>query len=236
MTLTGLDAVSAALRKIGVLGSGDTADASDATDGLSECNRMLGSWSNDGLLIPAITSESPLTLTPGVATVTLGALGNITTRPQKIVAALLRDGTLDNPMRILTPEEYAAITAKTVQTTIPYALYDDGGYPQRTITLYPVPSAAKQLVLFTQRPLTEIATLSTQIILPPGYDDTIIYNLADRLAGEYGKQLSPKDMARASALLQQLRRANHRPMLARCDEAIAGQGRRMNIFSGGFNQ
>ena len=79
---TARDLVSAALRKIGALGAGETATAEAATDGLSELNRMLGSWSNEGLLIHAITQESPQTLTAGDSTVTMGNSGDITSRPQ----------------------------------------------------------------------------------------------------------------------------------------------------------
>lgn len=222
--MTGRDVVSAALRKIGALAPGETLVASEASDGLSELNRMLATWSTDGLTIYAITEESPLTLTPGDSTVTLGASGDITTRPQKIEKALIRDGSTDYPVHILTLEEYARIADKTVQSTYPHSLYDDGGYPQRTIKLYPVPNAAHSLVLFTKRALTAIASLATEISFPPGYEDALVYNLAVRLAHEYGRPLDAVVLELASISYAGIKRSNHRPSYLQCDPAVAVRG------------
>lgn len=232
--MTGRDLISAQLRKINALAPGESIDAQEAMDGLAETNRMLSSWSNEGLLIYAITAESPIALTPGDATYTLGTSGDITTRPQKIEKAVIRDGSYDlSPMRILTLDEFSAIPNKSAQSTYPYSIYDDGGYPLRTITLYPVPSAAKQLVLFTKRPLTEIASLSTELSFPPGYEDALVYNGAIRLAPEYEKQVSAEVAKIASDALAGIKRANHRPALLRCDDAVVGCGG-FDILTGGY--
>lgn len=230
--MTGRDVVSAALRKIGALAPSESLGASDAADGLSELNRMLSSWSNDGLLIYAITAEVTLTLTGGQATYTLGASGDITTRPQKIEKALIRDGTVDYPVRVLSLEEFSVIPQKSTQSTYPLDLYDDGGYPQRTITLYPVPFASKSLVLFTKRPLTTISTLDTAVSFPPGYEDALIYNLGLRLAPEYGKAITDVVAMMASDSLAAIKRANHRSGYLKCDAGLV-RGAGFNIYTGG---
>lgn len=230
--MTGRDLVSASLRKIGAIASGDTLDSQEATDGLAELNRMLGTWSNEGLMIPAVSEEAPITLVSGQASYTLGPSGDLTTRPLSIEKAVIRDGTMDYPpMRILTLDEFAAIPDKSVQSTIPYALYDAGGFPERTITLYPEPSEAKELVLWTKRALSSVA-LDTTISLPPGYEDTLVYNLAIRLAPEYGRAVSQEVATAATESKNALRRANYKPRLLQCDLAVAG-GRSCSIYSGG---
>lgn len=234
--MTGRDWVSASLRKIGALAPGETIAAAEASDGLDEGNRMLGSWSNDGLLIPSINAETPITLIGGQATYTLGASGDITTRPQKIEKAMIRDGLTDYPVQILTLDEYAKISLKSNQSTYPNCLYDDGGYPQRTITLYPVPNAAKQLVLYTVRPLTSIATLDTVVSLPPGYDDALIYNLAVRLAAEYGKMVPDAVAMIANDAMGAIKRANHRPSYLECDDGVIANRSAFNIWTGGFGR
>jgi hypothetical protein len=234
--MTGRDLVTATLKKIGVLASGETPTADEATDALSELNRMLGFWSTEGLLIFATTAETALTLTPGDATITLGASGDITTRPQAIESAVIRDGNTDFPLKVLTLTEYASITNKSIQSTLPEALYDDGGYPQRTITLWPVPSAAKSLVLFTKRALTEIATLDTTVSLPPGYEDTIIYNLAVRLGPDYGRAVSDAVVMMAMETKASLKRANYKPSVMSMDPAMVGVSGRFNVLTGEYKR
>jgi hypothetical protein len=231
--MTGRDLVSASLRLIGVLAPGESLPAQEATDGLSTLNRMLGSLSNEGLAIHAITEESPLTLTAGDGSVTLGTSGDITTRPISIEKALIRDGSQDYPVRILSLEEYASISNKSLQSNYPEALYDDGAYPQRTVKLYPVPSAANSLVLFTKRALTEIATLDTSISLPPGYERMLVFNLALDLAPEYGRPVPDMVMVMAAESKANLKRTNHRASYLKVDNALRPHGGSFNIQTGG---
>lgn len=218
--MTGRDAVTASLRLIGAIAPSESVSASEATDGLATLNRMLDSWSNENLVIYTLTAETPLTLTPGDGTVTMGTSGDITTRPMSIEKALIRDGTTDYNLRILTLDEYTRIGDKTTQSTLPTSIYDDGGYPQRTLTLYPVPSAAKSLVLYTKRAITQIATLDTSLSLPQGYEEALIYNLAMRLAPEYGKTPSELIFNTANETKASIKRKNFRPSLLRCDSAL----------------
>lgn len=232
--MTGRDLVSASLRLIGAVAPGETPAASEATDGLAALNRMISSWSTEELIIHAVTAETPLTLTVGDGTVTMGTAGDITTRPLSIEAAVIRDGTTDlPPMRLLTLAEYAAIPDKSTQSTYPTSLYDNGGYPLRTLTLYPVPSAAKSLVLFTKRELTQIATLDTAISLPPGYEEALVYNFAIRIAPEYGKVVPDAVALIAVESKASVKRANIKPAYLRCDPALVASGG-FNILTGDF--
>lgn len=233
--MTGRDLVTASLRLLGAVAPGESLSASEATDALGSLNRMIASWSTEELIIYAVTAETPLTLTPGDGTVTMGASGDITTRPMSIEKAIIRDGTTDlPPMRLLTLEEYAAIPDKSTQSTYPLALYDDGGFPQRTLTLWPVPSAAKSLALFTHRALTSIATLDTAVSLPPGYERALIYNGAVELAPEYGRPVPDVVMQAAMESKANIKRANYRPSLLRIESLPAGPRRAYDIFTGGY--
>lgn len=235
--MTGRDLVSACLRLIGATAPGETPAASEATEGLAALNRMIDSWSTEGLLIYAVTEEAPLTLTAGDATVTLGTGGDITTRPMRIEKAFIRHNSIDYPItKFLTVDEYARIPDKSVQTPYPYELYDDGGYPQRTLKLYPTPSAGHQLILFTLRPLTSIATLDTVLSLPPGYERALVYNGAVELSPEYGRPADPAVVQIAVESKAGLKRANSRAVLLQCDPVPASFGRRStyDINSGGY--
>lgn len=233
--MTGRDLVYASLRLIGASAPGESLDASEATDGLAALNALIDSWSNEGLIIHTVTAETPYTLTPSDGTITVGASGNITTRYQSLESALIRDGTLDlPPLRLLTLEEYAAIPDKSTQATYPLCLYDDGGYPQRTLTLWPVPSAAKALVLFTKRALTQISTLDTSISLPPGYERALKYNLAIDLATEYGRTVSAEVATTATESKAAIKRANLKPRYLSTGGIPAGSQGTYDINTGGF--
>jgi hypothetical protein len=203
---------------------------------LGALNALLDSWSTEELLVYAYTPESALTLVAGQATYTMGTSGNITTRPMRIEKAVIRDGSTDYPVRMLTLDEYVRITSKSTQATYPDSLYDDGGYPQRTITLFPVPSAAKQLVLFTLRPLTQIATIDTTISLPPGYERALRFNLALDLAPEYGRMVPDAVAINAVDSKATIKRANYKPRVLRIDDVPAGRQGAYNINTGGYER
>lgn len=228
--MTGRDVATAALRLIGAVAPGESLAAQEATDALASINRLISSWSNEGLLIHSITQET-FTLVPGDSTVTLGVSGDVTTRPMSIHHALIRDGSTDYPMRILSAGEFSSISDKSTQSTMPQALYDDGAYPRRTLTLYPVPSAAKTLVLFVARPLTEISALSTDLSFPPGYERALVFNAALELAPEYGRPVPEYVMMAAMESKASIKRVNHKPRYLRVDSALVG-GRGYNIERG----
>jgi hypothetical protein len=232
--VTGRELITASLRLIGALAPGETLASQEATDGLASLNRMIDSWSTEGLVIHAITSESAIALTAGDATVTLGALGDLTTRPMELVSVVYRDGTLDYPPLVpLTAEQYAAIPIKTIQS-IPGYYYDDGGYPQRTLTLYPAPSSSKSLMLFTKRALTAL-TLDGTVSLPPGYERALVYNGAIELAPEYGKAAPAEVVAIATDSKAMMMRANYKPLLMSSGGIPSDRARgRFNIRTGGY--
>lgn len=231
--MTGRDLVTASLRLIGAVAPGESIAASEATDGLATINRMIDSWSNEGLLINAINQETPLTLTAGDGTITLGTSGDIANRPMSIESALIRDGSTDHQIQFLSLQEFSSIQNKNLQTTYPGYAYDDGGYPLRTITLYPVPSADHSLVLFTKRSITQISTLDTVISLPPGYERALVYNGAIELCADYGRTPSEMVFNIANESKASIKRSNHRPSFLRVDSALLSSGSDFDFESGG---
>jgi hypothetical protein len=172
------------LQLIGVIGQGESLPASDANDTLTALNDMLGSWSAQG---NAVYEEAKdiFTLT-GAASYTIGVGATINTpRPVRIVAAFTRSGGHDYPLTLKDQKFYASICDKDT-SGYPEYLYYDGGYPNGTLYLSPKPQAGLELHLYSQKPLISIASLDTEITLPPGYDRAIRYNLACERAPEYG--------------------------------------------------
>jgi len=237
--LTGRELVAAILRKLGASAPGESIANSEAQDGLAEVNRMIASMSNEKLLIYAITEEG-FSLVAGTAAYTLGsgATWN-SSRPQWIEKAVIRDSStspaVDYPVDLfLSVDEFSKISVKGATSPYPYALYDDGGYPYRTIKLYPTPSAAHTLRLWSAKPISSIATLDTTLSLPPGYEDMLVYNGAVRLAPEYGKTLAPEVVAIAMDSKAGIKRANHKSSYLKIDSSLPGQSGGFNINTGDF--
>lgn len=179
--------VRKALQKIGVLVKSEEPSADEANDGLDSLNQLLDSWANDSAVIPNRTWET-FPLVGGQSTYTMGVGQTFNTvRPTKIISGYIRNGTVDTPITIIGDTAYNSIGFKGI-TGLPGFLNYDGANPTDNIRLYPVPSTAYSLFLLTEKPLSGIATLDTNLVLPPGYDRALIYNLATELAPEYGQQ------------------------------------------------
>lgn len=181
--------IEGSLRLIEELGAGQVSDADSANDALKSLSMMINSWSSMGDLIYTETTDS-YAMTAGDGVYTIGATGDIAVaRPTRITAAYVTSGGVDSPLEIIDAKKYADIPIKTLQG-IPEQIYFESNYPNATLRLYPVPSAADTLVLYSEKPLTEYTALTTTLSLPPGYERALKYNLAVEIAPEYGKQAS----------------------------------------------
>lgn len=229
--MTGRDLVSASLRLIGVLAPGETLPAAEAADALATVNRMIDSWSNESLLIHAKVREV-FSLVGGTQSYTIGTGGTFNTdRPLRVDAASIKVGSTEYPLNQLGIAEWAAISDKTSTSDIPTDMYLSGSYPLETISLYPTPSAANSIVLYSWKPLDQISTLDTDVSLPPGYEEALIYNAAIRLSPEYGRTVTAEVAMLAAEAKASIKRMNHKPRLLRADPAFTAAG--FNFTTGG---
>lgn len=235
--MTGREAITAALRLIGVLASGETATAAEASDGLSALNRMISSWSTEGLMTYSVVREE-FTLTVNDGIYTMGASGDFnTTRPTRIESASIEDQsaspTTESPLRLINSSEWAGIATKDLSST-PQYLYTDFTNPLVTLNLWPRPDTADKLVVYSVKVLTAVSTLDTSITMPPGYDDAIVYNLAVRLAPEYGRQTPAEIAMLATESKASIKRVNHKPRYLKADSgALMTSGGGFDIVNGG---
>ena len=211
--MTARELIASSLRLLGVLAAGETATADEASDALSALNQMLSAWSNENLVVyQKVRDEFTLTADDGSYSwgTTAGA-GNFTTaRPVQVLKANIEiQGTdpQEVPLQILTLEEYAAIVSKTMDSSIPQAVYFDGAYPNVGVEFYPVPSAAEHVVFYSLKPFSTL-TLSTELSYPPGYEKAIRYNLAIDLAPEYGRAPDALIMQQAIDSKAEIKRKN----------------------------
>ena len=94
-------------------------------------------------------------------------------------------------MEMLTDEQYAEIRSRGVTNALPSKILDNGGYPNREIYVYPIPTEEKVVELWLWEPL-QIVDLDAQIDLPQGYERYLIYALAMELTDTFGKAPTPE--------------------------------------------
>jgi hypothetical protein len=208
--MTAGDTIKRALRLIGALDAGADPDAAELADGLVALNGMTASLSagRNAIHAPVTVTHS---LTSGTAAYTIGSTGDIdTARPNKILAAWVRISGLDYPLSIEPLENYAARPVKTTGA-IPESLYLEMGYPLATITLYPVPTEG-DLHLKLWAPLPTYTAAGDDLALPGEYAEALAYNLAGRLAPEYGREIPQTVAVLADSSLRAIKALNAQPV------------------------
>lgn len=210
------DVIKGSLRLIGAIASGETPSADEQADAFQIIKEMCDSWAIEGLCADKRVREE-FTLVGGTASYTIGTSGTFNTaRPARIPVANIEDQSQsparEYPLKIFTHDEWANIKDKDRAGTMPAGLYYDETAPLGTVYLWPVPSAANKLVLYSEKSLSAaFATVTTDVDLPPGYLKALRYNLAVELSPEYGKAVTPDIATGAIESKEALKRKNSKP-------------------------
>ena len=196
---TALDLIKRARRLNRTLGAGEIISAEESANGLTALNAMMDAWSVQRLFVYQITEDSAA-LVAGTASYTIGASGVInTTRPERIEpSSYVRLNGVDFNLSVMTDAEYNSISSKTTQG-LPAGIYYSRAVPLGTLFFYPVPDAAYTLKLRSWKRLQTFTALPDVLALPAGYEDAIVYSLAERLAPEDGLEPSVTVIRIASA-------------------------------------
>lgn len=133
--------------------------------------------------------------------------------------------TIDIPVKILNADEWASIGTKHIQAAFPTKIYDNGAYPYRKITCYPVPTQAQVMKLWLWEPLINFNDLDAEIDLPKGYERALRFNLAIEIAAEFGKTIPDQIKNIAKQSKANIKRLNSVPQVTVGDTSIAGTGK-----------
>jgi hypothetical protein len=241
--MTGQDLIASSLRLIGALASGETPPAAEAADALVILNQMLDGWSASELTV-FTTARQVFTLQAGKQTYTMGAGGDFNVpRPARIQYwSIISNQNPGQPLELaansdfLTDSEWQAVRVKNITSSLPRKLYDDGGFPLRSLSFWPVPdNSTVQAALYTWNALQQFADLTTDYSFPPGYMEAIKYNFAIRLAAEWPGNLSPATPVLAQQALANIKSMNAPIVKLGCDEALTGGGGVYNWRTDGFS-
>lgn len=233
------DLIRAAMRKITTYASGENPTANELADGLSALQLMLRSWASRNLLVMATTAES-VTLPASTLTLSWGADGDIdTTRPHRLVSGEVYEDSLAYPLELLSEGKYNRITDKSI-TERPTCMVYRPTYPLASLVLYPIPDKEYIAIITSFKPFTETSSfdnLDSTILLPPNYEEAVVYNLAIRLASEYGVAIPTEIAVLASGLLNNIMNLNVVNQLEAVCISVPGdtdQGARYNINSDSY--
>jgi hypothetical protein len=150
---------------------------SETTTAQEVLNAMLSSWNSQRLAVFEI-ARNEYALTAGERDYTIGAGADFDApRPARIEAAGVLNDAGELPVTVY---RRAGVITRS-------GLYYDNAHPAMGLHLEPAPNAGETLALYTWRKLAQVTELDTDVVLPEGYEDAIRYNLALRLAPEWGR-------------------------------------------------
>ncbi len=233
---TANDIINRALREINVLEAGEIPSAQESQDSLETLNGMIDSWQAESLMI---FTSSRVVLTPnptiGVQAFTLGPGGFWDMpRPAKIdrygiISLNNPSQPLELPMNDtggnLTVDQWANISVKAVDSSLPLYCWDDEGYPLRTFYLWCIPNSDVQVVIYPWQLLNSFDDLVTDVTFPPAYYECVVYNLALRLTGQFGGNIPAILPGMAQNAMQRVKSINTPDLLMQFDPALTpGRG------------
>ena len=225
--MTANDIIRRSLRLITVLGMGQPVTYEQLSYGLEALNGMVSQWATQRLTI-VVTAREVFDLVSSQQTYTIGDGGDFDTqRPVFLPRASTISQTgssqpLELPLQILSTQQWQEwVGVKNVDSALPIWLYYDFAYPLGNISLWPIPNVGDlDIALYLPKAIDEFASGATDQDFAPGYTDALTYNLAVRLAPEYGRPISQEVAMMAAETLGNIKRANIRIAELRCETGL----------------
>lgn len=179
--MTAQQLIDAALRKITVLGEAESASGNQYADAQTELQLMLGTWSQQGPNLWTITEGTAIPLISGTATYTLSP------RPRSVATVRFAvSGVEQRPMTEWDRQDWDRFPQKA-QTGAPLKYLVDRQRTSTTLTFWPIPN---QTGVWTapysyERVFQDVTQPSQDIDVPQEWLETVMVNLASRLADDY---------------------------------------------------
>ena len=226
--------VIASLVALGEKAIGATLTTDEGTHYLNKFNAFMDSCSQERANCYTIQQDS-FALTANISTYSVGASSSVvTSRPNRVVDAYVRDSSnADHPIVVLGQSEFAALANKTATATWPSAVYYNADFTATstaTLHFWPVPTSALTVYLGSWKQLGTAAHLSTNVLLPPGYQRFIETNFAIESApGLREPSQALVKIARESKAA--IKGINLPDSIMRLDAGVRGRSR-SNIYDG----
>jgi len=138
------------------------------------------------------------------------------------------------PIELLNDSQYASLSVPNTPSTFPLALYDNGQFPLKTITVFPVPTVNTGIRLWLREPLVDLTNLDAYCSYPPGYERAFRFCLAVEVAPEFGKTCDPNVEGTAARAKEDLKSMNTVPQYMSGDGGMGNQPSTFNWITGNF--
>lgn len=237
--VTGNALIRRALRILGVLAAESPLPAADGADGLVTLNGMIRAWQGQRLTLYVVQAYT-YDLVSGQQDYTIGPGGHFDqVRPMTIErVSIISYQNPDQPLEmaidpIFDTQQWQAISTKNVTSALPVYVYYEPTFPLGTLKYFPVPyQQPLSTRLYIPTPLQQFANGTTDYTFPPVYEEALVYQLAKRLAIEYGRPFDGdlKDMANEAIAV--MKRTNITLVDLELDPALLWRRRYFNWLSG----
>lgn len=190
-----------------------------------------GDLSDTQAVVPAGTTILNFNSGAGTVTMSKNALANVST-PEQFTYTIPGDIKIQRPLRFqnsytritssgntgldywfdfISFERYNELGFKGVSGPWPTVAAYQPTFPYGTLWIYPNPSQAGEVHLFTDLILSQFATITANYNLPQGYTRALKKLLAVELAPSYGKTPNPLLLKQASEARSFIRALNSEP-------------------------
>lgn len=233
--MTARDLITRSLRLIGILASGEAAEASMTSDALISMNSVIDSWKNNGFMIFE-NDIIALSLISGQKTYTIGIGGDFNfARPVKINSAKFLSNNTEQDIEIITESEWSDISNKDSSSNMPLKVYYNESSPLGELNFWPKPNTSLTVNLYISTPVEKFTNLDATISLPPGYENLLVYSTADQIAPEYGAELTQRQLQILIETKADIMRKNTKPEYMSCDLTGAESANGgFDVMSGGY--
>jgi hypothetical protein len=199
-TLNRDQVITGALRKLGVLASGNSPTTEQTNDASEALNALVKAFQADGMPLWAITSHT-WTVTSGTSSYVIGIGQTLNTvAPLRVIQAFyIVEDTAQVPMNVYNRYDFNQLPVNGTQISgVPVNLYYQPTVPATdysgTIKLWPVPNdSTTQITIHYTRPFQDMDGATDNFDFPSYWIQALISNLAWVMAGEYG--VPPNDRA-----------------------------------------
>lgn len=249
MGFTAQQIIGLAFGELNVFMAGESVTPSIANDALVRLNLMINRWRIESFTIPVVVRDvfaSPVIVAgkggpSNPYTIGIGGNLNIPRPPSQAHirgTGLLQTTTspqVEISRGLMTDDAYRGISVKELQSAMWTNVYYNPTYAGDlgTINLWPVPNiTTNSLVLYTLRPLTQFADLTTEYDFPDGSVEAIFSNLAIRLGPPNGRAVSDDTRNLAGTSLMTYKRSNVK-MFDLSNDFARDRGGVYDIIAGG---
>lgn len=190
--------IEAALRTLGVLALDQTLEATEYTNAVVKLNALIGEFRSKGLQIWERTTYT-MTLVDGTSSYTIGSGQTLNTAyPLHILQAVRSDSTQGTRIPIDLISDYNFNLLPTNSSGVPIQLTYQPRVNVGTIKVWPTPDSYAasnvSITLTYLRPLEYFSASTDTADFPEEWVSAIIYNLAVRMAPEYGVPLEDRQL------------------------------------------